>query len=54
MQNDLISRNKMFTSLKREAGVVIADQRYPTGNYYGMNATPEEVANAWNRRPTNA
>lgn len=23
---------------------------YPTGNYYGMNATPEEVAAAWNRR----
>lgn len=28
MQNDLISRSKLFTSLKREAGVVIADRRY--------------------------
>lgn len=24
---------------------------FPTGNYYGLNATPEEVAQAWNRRP---
>ena len=25
-------------------------ETYPTGNYYGMNATPEEAAAAWNRR----
>lgn len=26
-------------------------KEHPTGNYYGMNATPEEVAEVWNRRP---
>lgn len=24
---------------------------HPIGNYYGMDATPEEVAEVWNRRP---
>lgn len=27
-------------------------KEYPTGNYYGMNATPEDVTKAWNRRPS--
>lgn len=38
MQNDIISRSKLFSSLKREAGVVIADLRY-----IRLNAVLEKV-----------
>ena len=38
--------------LVRCMGCKASTQDYPTGNYYGMEYTPEDAAEAWNRRNT--
>lgn len=46
------SRYWVFYVVCADCGARTKD--YPTGNFYGMNYTPDDAADAWNRRANDA
>lgn len=49
---DTPSRYWVFLVICSDCGARTKD--FPTGNYYGMNYTPDDAAKAWDKRNANA